>query len=188
MKKYISILAAVIMLMGLTACGTGSQSQSEPSSEATTEKEAMTGIANPWSKAKSPEEAAKGAGVESFVVPKELTETPNGEIRWEGFQYMKGIAEADGCIGTADLIVRKGLKAENGEDISGDYTEYKYQWNQEVGDQKVTCFGNEEGKMMRTIWTNGDYSYSIMVRGQGDHYDVYGVDAEAVEIMVSGIS
>ena len=184
MKKFIVIAAVAAMAFSLAACETNSTGQ--PSAEATTVQTEKTGLANPWMKAETPEDAAKGAGTGSFVVPEAETETSGGPIHWAMFQYMEGIAEADGSIGTADLTVRKG-RIKGSEDISGDYTEYTSKWVQKVGDCQVTCFGNEDGKMMKAVWTKDGFSYSIMIRGQGDYSDTYGVDAEAVEALVSGI-
>ncbi|MBR2570893.1 MAG: hypothetical protein IKE30_02000, partial [Clostridia bacterium] len=88
------------------------------------------GMANPWTEVKTAEEAADGAGVGYFTVPEENTETTGGPVNWYGFQYMKGIAEADGAIGAAELTVRKGLKQDT-EDVSGDCTEYALEWTVE---------------------------------------------------------
>lgn len=144
------------------------------------------GMANPWVQADTPDEAAQAAGVGYFLVPEENAETANGPVNWYGFKYMKGIAEADGAIGAAELTVRKGLKQDT-KDVSGDYTEYAFAWTQVADDWEVSCFGNEEGKMMKAIWLSDNFSYSIMVRGQGDAYDTYGIDAASVDALVAAI-
>ena len=82
--------------------------------------------------------------------------------------------------------MRKGLK-QDGEDVSGDYTEYAFAWMQEVDGWEVSCFGNEEGRTMKAIWISDNFSYSIMVRGQGDIYDTYGLDEEAIGALVAAI-
>ena len=177
MKKLMMIALAAAMALTLAACGSGG---SEPEAEET------EGMANPWTEVETPEEAAEGAGVGYFQVPEEGTETSGGPVGWDVFQFMEGIAEADGWIGTADLTVRKGLNQDS-EDVSGDYTEYAYDWTQEVDGWQVSCFGNEDGKAMKAIWISDNFSYSIMVRGQGDIHDTYGVDAEAIDTLVSAI-
>ena len=144
------------------------------------------GMANPWTKAETADEAAQGAGVGYFMVPEENMETTGGPVNWSGFQYMENIAEADGWVGTAELTVRKGLKQDT-EDVSGDYTEYAFAWMQEVDGWQVSCFGNEEGRTMKAIWVSDNFSYSIMIRGQGDIYDTYGVDTEAIAALVAAI-
>ena len=173
-----------MMLLAPAACGNAG-AEKQPEEPAGT-SEPLVGMANPWSEAKNAEEAADGAGVGYFELPEDGFETSGGPVNWSSFRYMKGIAQADGGIGAAELMVRKGLK-QDGEDVSGDYTEYKYDWTQEIGDFTLKCFGNEKGKTMRAIWTSDNFSYCIYVRGQGDIYDTYGLDAEAVAALVSAI-
>ena len=40
---------------------------------------------------------------------------------------------------------------------------------------------------MKAIWISDNFSYSIMVRGQGDIYDTYGLDEEAIGALVAAI-
>ena len=94
---------------------------------------------------------------------------------------------ADGGIGSAELTARKGVKHSEAEDVSGDYTAYKYGWSQEIDGTTVNCYGNEEGHMMKALWESGDFAYSLVVRGQGDIHDTYGIDALAVEALVRAI-
>ncbi|MBR5367608.1 MAG: hypothetical protein IK132_15295 [Clostridia bacterium] len=176
MKKILVLLLAAILLLTMAACG-AKEKEEEDSGE---------GSINPWKEAESAEKAADGAGVGYFMVPENGTETSGGPIDILRFQYMKGIAEADGAIGTADLTIRKGLKQDS-EDVSGDYTAYPYAWTQEVDGWEVYCLGNEDGKMMKAIWLSDNFSYSIVIRGQGDLAESYGVDADAVAALVSGI-
>ncbi len=150
------------------------------------EEEAEAGMANPWSDAETAEEAAEGAGVGYFLVPENGTEVIGGRIDWFGFRYMDRLAEADGAVGAAELTVRKGLKQDS-EDVSGDYTEYAYTWTQEADGWEVTCYGNEEGRMMKAVWLSDNFSYSVMVRGQGDFYTIYGLGAEDVIALVTAI-
>ena len=156
------------------------------SSESGTSEESADGMANPWSEVQTAEDAAEGAGVGYFLLPENGTEMDGGRVDWSGFQYMEHLAEADGYIGTAELTVRKGLKQES-DDVSGDYTEYLFEWEQEAGDFTARCFGNEEGKMMKAVWLSDNFSYSIMVRGQGDIYDTYGIGEEDVVALISAI-
>ena len=168
MKKSVFVLASVIMLLVLVVCGAGTAEE---------EVSAAVGLANPWTEAATAEEAADGAGVGYFLVPEENMETTGGQVNWFCFQYMEHIAE---------LTVRKGLK-QDGEDVSGDYTEYAFAWMQEADGRDVSCFGNEEGRTMKAIWISDNFSYSIMVRGQGDIYDTYGLDEEAIGALVAAI-
>ena len=155
----------------------------------TTETEQIVGMINPWSNAATADEAATGAGVGDFTLPDNRTDTTAGPIFFDSYFYMDGIAEAQGSIGAASMIVRKGLVSlfEEG-DISGDWTDYSYVWYTTAGDTDVTCRGNEDGQAMLISWTDGDYCYSIMIRGQGDIYDTYGLADEAVAELVGVIS
>ena len=199
-----ALLLAAVMVLALAACGSGSaapassaasaveapasaasseNAASEPSAE---ESNTGNGLANPWTDVETAEEAAEGAGVGYFQVMENGTETSGGQVSFSAFRFMEGLAEAVGGIGSAELTVRKGLKQDS-TDVSGDYTEYACSWTQDVDVWQVTCYGNEDGKAMKAIWTSDNFSYSIMVRGQGDFYETYGVDADAVEALVLAI-
>ena len=177
MKKILVLMLALILAAAVTACGA-----KDPAPETAD----TAGMANPWTDVSGADEAAEGAGVGYFMVPENGTEVTGGRIDWFGFRYMTGLAEADGAVGAAELTVRKGLKQDS-SDVSGDYTEYAYTWTQEADGWQITCFGNEEGRMMKAIWLSDNFSYSIMVRGQGDLYDTYGLGADDVVALVTGI-
>lgn len=192
MKKTIAIAAALTMALTMTACASNSQGDAKTDAGETGE---ATSLANPWTSAETAQEAAEGAGVGYFEVPADDTQSSIGPINWNGYQYMEYLAEAHGAIGAAELTVRKGINAEkapegiayDGNDVSGDLTEYAYTWEMDVDDWKVTCFGNEDGQMMKAIWKSDNFSYSIMVRGQGDLYDTFGLGAEDTAVLVRAI-
>ena len=177
MKKILAAVLAALLLLSLAACG--ESKKAEPA-------EAETQLANPWTDAESAEDAAQKAVVGYFMLPEKGTETACGAISWSGYRYMEHLAQADGAIGAAELTVRKGLKQDS-KDVSGDYTEYKHKWTQEIDYWTVNCFGNEEGRCMKAIWLSDNFSYSIVVRGQGDLRETYGVDAETLNALVSAI-
>ncbi len=178
MKKILIIATAILLVFALAACA-AKKAEPEESSE-------NTNVANPWTDVETAEEAADGAGVGYFMVPEENTETGGGIVNVTGFRDMKELAQADGYIGTAELTIRKGLK-QNSKDVSGDYTEYKYEWEADLDGMPVRCFGNEEGKTMKAIWLSDNFSYSIFVRGQGDIYDTYGLDLETTLEVASAV-
>ena len=189
MKKVFTLIlaACVILAFSLSVIGAGIAEDGVPEMQESPDASSeSSGMANPWTDVETADEAAQGAGVGYFLVPEENMDTTGGQVNWFGFQYMTGIAEADGGIGAAELTVRKGLKQDS-EDVSGDYTEYAFAWTQETDDWQVSCFGNEEGRTMKAIWVSDNFSYSIMIRGQGDFYDTYGVDAEAITALVTAI-
>ena len=177
MKKLVWIALALALLLSLTACGT---------KQAASQTAQGTGMANPWTDVASAAEAADGAGVGYFEVPEKGTQIGVGPVDIEAFRCMKGIAQANGYAGAAELMIRKGLK-QDGEDVSGDYTNYAHQWTQEIDVWTVKCFGNEDGKAMKVIWCSDNFSYCIYVRGQGDVRDSFGLGADDVAALVNAI-
>ena len=132
------------------------------------------------------EEAAKGAGIDSFVI----AEDPGidlGKNFERTYRCMDGIAEARLEYPASALTVRKGNStyAEEG-DISGDYTEYANTWTEDVNGIEVTCFGNREGDASKSIWTVDDMYFSIVAEGLGGDED-FGLNAERLTAMVSSI-
>lgn len=152
------------------------------------ENSGMAGMANPWSDVASAEEAAEGAGIDSFTVPEGL-EISLGTVKVEQYRCMEGLAEADVPIAAVEMTIRKGGSgvADAGEgDISGDYGEYKYNWKTTVGDVEVTCYGNREGEATKSVWASGDYLFSITAIGAGGDED-FGLSADDLSALVSGI-
>ena len=170
---------------GSTEAAAASAAETESSAAATSAAaEENTGLANPWSDVGSAEEAAKGAGIDSFVI----AEDPGldlGELFERTYRCMDGIAEARLEYPASALTVRKGTIAEEG-DISGDYTEYANTWTQDVNGIEVTCFGNREGAAAKSIWTVDNMYFSIVAEGLGGDQD-FGLNAERLTAMVSSI-
>lgn len=186
-KKFTAIILAAATALTLAGCGSKPAEETETVVETSEQTEVQTeqtvNMANPWTEASTMDEAAEGAGVGSLILTEDGTETAAGMLNWYGYRYMDGIAEVEGGIGTATITVRKGLASLG--DISGDYTAYAYTWDMEVDDIDVTCSGNEEGQAMLFTWSTGDYNYSVMVRGQGDLYETYGLASDTVTPLVS---
>ena len=208
------ILAAVMLATVLAGCGSGGSAaqKEEPAAAESTQEEAApaettaedaaaetesteaattsaaaeenTGLANPWSDVGSAEEAAKGAGIDSFVI----AEDPGldlGQLFERTYRCMDGIAEARLEYPASALTVRKGTIAEEG-DISGDYTEYANTWTQDVNGIEVTCFGNREGDATKSIWTVDNMYFSIVAEGFGGDQN-FGLNAERLTAMVNSI-
>ena len=132
-----------------------------------------TGMANPWSDVDSAEAAAEGAGLDTFMVPDGEAEISLGEVKVTQYRCMKGMAEAVVEFPAVEMTIRKGDKSgEMAEgDISGDYSEYKYDWTQNIKGLEVKCFGNRDGEATKTIWSVDDMDYSITVQGLGGDED-----------------
>ena len=208
------ILAAVMLATVLAGCDSGGSAaqKEEPAAAESTQEEAApaettaedaaaetesteaattaaaaeenTGLANPWSDVGSAEEAAKGAGIDSFVIAED-PDLDLGQLFERTYRCMDGIAEARLEYPASALTVRKGTKAEEG-DISGDYTEYANTWTQDVNGIEVTCFGNREGDAAKSIWTVDNMYFSIVAEGLGGDQD-FGLNAERLTAMVSSI-
>ena len=185
-KKYLFILMTIMMIAVLALAGCGAAKQDEggaegqPAEESEEQSEEQAGMANPWSDAKSAEEAGKGANVGDFKV--EGIKTSLGvtgkapECTPVAYRYMKGMAEAEFGIAAVEMTIRK---ADSGQvdfgdsDCSGDYNEYKHQWTQKAS--------------TKTVWYDGKYSYSIMAIGAGGDDD-YGLSKKDVKALVSALS
>ena len=146
------------------------------------------GMANPWSDVDSAEAAAEGAGLDTFMVPDGEAEISLGEVKVTQYRCMKGMAEAVVEFPAVEMTIRKGDKSgEMAEgDISGDYSEYKYDWTQNIKGLEVKCFGNREGEATKTIWSVDDMDYSITVQGLGGDED-YGLPADDLNSLINGI-
>ena len=189
MKRIFAVTASLLLVLSLGACATAPSA-----TESTSTEEEQSELANPWTAAQSPTEAAEGAGVGYFDLPEDGTVLDEGgPINWDEYKYTKLLAEADGSVGSAELVVRKGVKRPAEEvsydttDVSGDYTEYAHTWEIEADGWTVTCFGNEESLAMKAIWMSDNFSYSIMVRGQGDLNDTYGLGEADIATLVGSI-
>ena len=162
--------------------------------DASVPEAADASMANPWTDADSAQAAADAAGLGSLTLPKAGTETAGGPIDWDNYRYMDLLAEANGYVGAAELTVRKGVNrpahevAYDTADVSGDYNSYAHEWTIEAGGWQVRCFGNEDGRTMKAVWASDNFSYCILVRGQGDIRDSYGLGSDDVASLVAAIA
>lgn len=200
MKKLLAILCiSSCLALALAGCAGGgaassasstAEESSVPASAASSEESsAATGMPNPWSDVASLEEAAAGAGLDSFVVPLDANLSGQSlQADWATYRCMDGLAEVQIPVGAVEMIIRKGLAsaAVDPGDISGDYNEYANTWTQDIGGVEVTCFGNREGEATKSIWAVGDNLYSILAIGAGGDTD-FGLAAEDLATLVSGI-
>lgn len=152
-------------------------------------EEAAAGGHTNWTQAATAEEAAKGAGLD-ILTDLNGTQTTLGVLGEMGaitYRYMDGVAQIFCPVAAVEMSVIKG-KVPSGVDgdVSLDSTPYKYVWTQDVGGQEVKCFGNREGEATKTIWTAGDYNYSIVAYGAGGDDD-FGLSTEDVVTMVNAV-
>lgn len=203
-KFFLSIVLAVVilaaMLAGCSSGGSAAPKEEPAAAEESGQKEEApadakaedaeaetgnaveeTGLANPWTDVGSAEEAAKGAGIDRFVIAEDPV-IDLGENFERTYRCMDGIAEARLEYPASALTIRKGTNAEEG-DISGDYTDYAETWTQDVDGIEVTCFGNWEGDATKSIWNVDGVYYSIVAEGLGGDDD-FGLNAERLTEMV----
>ena len=146
-----------------------------------------TEMANPWSDAASAEEAAKGAGLESFGLP-EGAIADLGEPIAVTYRYMDGMAEARYEF-PASAVTARTAALEEGElfDISGDYNTYANEWTEYVNNIPVACAGNREGESTKTYWGEDKIAHSLVAEGLGGDED-FGLTAERLAPFVEAMN
>ncbi|MBR0405399.1 MAG: hypothetical protein IJI68_09415 [Eggerthellaceae bacterium] len=207
MKKLAAIAVASVLAFALAGCSSQSASSSESaSSEAmsasdvseSASSESASSESAPslkWTEAKTAEEAAKGAGLDEFIVPEPGTKISLGELNKWSFCYAEDRAEADGGAAAAEIVIRKSIgNGDNTQELSevtGGWADlkgmtYANEWNVSMDGTDVRCYGNEKGKVSKAIWAEDKYSYSILVLGQGDNWQDFGIDEDDIAVLVKG--
>lgn len=190
----IALCGAFACSLALAGCSSNSSEKQEAEEPAATEQAAeeesgqQAGMPNPWSDVATAEEAAAGAGLDKFVVPTEGTVAGMEMVTPPKFRCMEGLAEADYDFAASSMCIRKGLASAAAEagDISGVYADYAKNWTVDVNGVTVNCYGNEDNKSMKTLWSIGDNLYSITTMGLGGD-DNFGISKDSVTELVSSI-
>ena len=167
-----------------SASSAAASSQSA-SSEAASSQSA--GIANPWSDAVNAEEAAKGAGIDSFALP-EGAIADLGEPFAITYRYMDGMAEARYEFPASAVTVRTAKIADGDSfDISGDYNTYEYEWTETIANAPIACAGNREGESTKTYWGEGNVAHSLVAEGLGGD-ESFGLNTERLTVFVEAMN
>ena len=197
LRKWMVLAAVAVLassLVVLASCSSGgsgsatsaSASSAETSSEAATSSQSA-GMANPWSDAASAEEAAKGAGIDSFALP-EGAIADLGEPFEITYRYMDGMAEARYEFPASAVTVRTAKIAEGESfDISGDYNTYKNEWTENIADVAVACAGNRKGESTKTYWGEDLIAHSLVAEGLGGDDD-FGLNTERLTVFVEAVN
>ena len=187
-KKLLGVVVAVAFASSLAVlAGCSSPASSSSASSEAEASSASAGMANPWSDVASAEEAAEGAGLDSFVVPE-------GEIADMGkpfaihYRCMDGMAEAVYEFPAAEITVRTAKIAEGESfDVSGDYGEYAKEWTENINNVSVACAGNRKGESTKTYWGEGTLAHSITALGLGGDDD-FGLTVERLTVFVEAMN
>lgn len=176
------ILLMIVMAVPLVLAGCGSQSQgedqasaetaaSEETAEATEDADADDPESAPgpegWTIVGSAEEAAEGAGLDSFIVMDDYT---IGDMEFEdpAFSYLDGVAQAYYEEGAAAFYIRKGAEKFSAPISDRDYKgEFTKTWTQNFKGLEVKCYGFEQDKAIVVAWTAEDGTYAFTSQGLG---------------------
>ena len=141
MKSMIALALALLMLLSLTACGAKKEEQTGTESTESTE------LANPWSEAADPEEAARGAVLDRFVLP-EVIDCTAFLPEQRSLSYMDGLAQAVYDNGADRMVIRKGAGS---MDVSGDYNDYPESSELNFKGLVIRCAG-ADGQIRLVRW------------------------------------
>lgn len=166
----IATAGTVMMMAGCanTADYTGDDASSPAASEAATADDAETaateaieldggqiGMPSPIVDYATLEEAEQAAGFE-ITVPDSIDGYDTISYSVISDELIQVIYSSD----DASITIRKASTSV-GEDISGDYNVYAEEQTQEMDGKQVTLRGDNDYAAL-AIWTDGDYSYSVM--------------------------
>ena len=162
MKKTLSLVLALSLILALAACGAVTTLPSDPQ------------IPNP-STDFDPMNEAKAAIGYGMTAPETVAGLSQTAIRF--LNDSDKILEV--CYGGGEHDDRASLhKGTGSEDISGAYTDYAKTETVTVGDITVTEKGDGEN-VFSAIWTKGDYSYAF--------FSTVGVSADTLAELIAGI-
>lgn len=124
-----------------------------------------TMIANPWKNHESLNEAEKAVGFE-FCLPEDLG---NGFVA-ESFRTMNNeLLELNYIKGELKVCVRK--QPGEGQDISGDYTNYEIINESSSDGAKISEYSSAEHSSVKIIISHDGYSWSLVAfNGFGENY------------------
>jgi len=182
MNKLAIVVAAAAMVLALAGCASNAASGAASSASSSSARAASVGLANPWTKVATAEEAAKGAGLDGFTVPAEVV---IGDVTAKdpAFSCMEGIAQADYSAGAVGFTVRKG-KGVSGQAFTGDYNNYAETWVQDVYGTEVECSGKEKGVANLATWQANGFVYALYCIGlSGEDFGI--PEAGLADIVVS---
>lgn len=184
MKERIKIICAVLVMalaLPIAACTKTEQE----TTVVTAVTESSGGMGNPWKSADTLDQAAEGAGLGRFDLADGLS-VGDVPVRIDRIRYTDGLVEIECSFADVSMVIRKGLvEAGINRDVSGDYNSYAAEWTQNVKGLEVDCYGFEEGKAVKLLWSVDDYSFAILVEAEGGAD--YGLSADEISSLINAI-
>lgn len=119
-----------------------------------------------WNDASSASKAAKGAGLSSFSVEKNVYA---GDTNYSNptYAYITGVAQAFYEGAAAGVVIRKS-DADHASKLSDlNRDAFAARWNINFKGQTITCYGDSKGAASVAIWNIGDEWYGITYQGFG---------------------
>ncbi len=196
MKRIATIAAALVLALALVGCGSSGSSASSASSESSALSAAEPTISSSasapsqsatpinWTKVKSAEEAAKGAGFDKFGIMDQII--ANDIVFNEpAFAYSDGVAQALYETGATAIDVRKADGSHKTPLSDRDKTEFAKTWTKSYEDLDVTLYGPATGAATVFSWADGTQQYCVTFQGLGG--EEVSMDSDDVAIIVKGI-
>ena len=197
MKKVAAIAVAAAIAMTLGGCGAqspassssasaSSMSASDVSESASSESASSESAAVEinWTKVKTAQEAATGAGLDMFGVFKEI-EINDADFKDPEFSYAEGVAQAAYETGAIGLFVRKADGKHTTPLTDRDKTEFAETWSKSIEGLDVTCYGAARGATTVLTWTDGTKEYGVTFQGLGG--EEVSMESDEVEEIVKDI-
>ena len=185
MKKTIAAMATAVVLSAILAgCGSAAKSSSasdsasssagSESSTSTVVSEASSSTSSSsqssetvtWTKAKTAEEAAKGAGLETFGVPSKI-EAGQLEFKDPTFSYSGNVAQALYETAAAAVDVRKTDGKHEIPLSDRNKNEFAATWSDTFDGTSVTLYGASKGAATYMTWNDGTKAYGVTYQGLG---------------------
>lgn len=193
MKKSIAATAAAVALAVLLAgcaapakSSSASESATSASSEASTVSSSSESSASAtvsdvsssasaaskeaeevtWTKAKTAEEAAKGAGFETFGVP-ETIKAGKLEFKDPTFAYSGKVAQAFYETGAAAIDVRKADGKRDTPLSDRNKNKFAATWTDTFDGISVTQYGASKDETTYMTWNDGTKAYGVTYQGLG---------------------
>ena len=186
MKKIAIAAAAAALALALAGCAAPAASSSSAAPEASSSSASASSSAPTinWKTVKTADEAAKGAGIDSFGVMQEI-KIDDATYKNPAFSYAEGVANANYETGAIGVIVRKADGKHTAPLTDRDTAEFAETWTKSYEDLDVTLYGPAKGAATVVTWKDGTAEYGVTYQGLGG--EEVTMDSDDVAAVVKGI-